>query len=64
MAKALDQPIETIACRSGLIAERQVAVFAGKLSDKLSRRGFGIADFAKKSNLAAPAGVSNGYGIA
>jgi hypothetical protein len=64
MAKALNQAIEPITCRAGLIAERQMAVFASKLSDELSRRGFGIADFAEISDLAVPAGVGNGYGIA
>ena len=39
MAKALNQAIEPITCGSGFIAERQMAVFASKLSDELSRRG-------------------------
>jgi hypothetical protein len=43
---------------SAFIAERQVAVFARKLSDELSRRRFGIVDFAEISNFAVPAGVS------
>ena len=44
MAKALDQAIESIACRSGLIAESQSAVFAGEPRHELARRRSSCSD--------------------
>jgi hypothetical protein len=59
MAKALDQPLETVSCRAGLVAERQSSVFARELCHKLACPDFSIVELAEISNLTVSTGIGN-----
>src|SRR5207253_8671877 len=55
--KILDLPVEPVAGRPRLIAERQPLVFGGKLLHQLGRCSPGVLDLAEKPNLAHPPGL-------
>src|SRR5262249_26067517 len=55
VAKALDQPVEPISCRTGLIAKRQTTVFLCKLGHEFSDRRLRGRELPKKPYLATTA---------
>src|SRR4029077_18775853 len=59
VANTLDQPIETVPCRAGLIAERQSSMFAREFCHELACLDFRIVDLAEIANLTVSAGIGN-----
>jgi hypothetical protein len=64
MAEALDQPVETVSRRAGLVAERQSSVFAREFSYELAYRHLSIVELAEISNLTVSTGIGNRHRIA
>jgi hypothetical protein len=62
-AKPLDLPLQLVAGRPRLVAERQPLVLGGKLANQLVRCGRCVLDLPKESNLTTPAGFRNRNGI-
>ena len=58
-AQPLDLPVQSVAGRPCLVAERQPLVLAGKLPNELRRCGRRVLDLPKEPNLATPAGIRN-----
>src|SRR5258705_3862029 len=64
VTEALDQPLQTVAGRAGLVAERQLSVPGRKPGDQLARGGLAGVHLAEKAHLAPPAGLGNRHRIA
>ena len=64
MADALDQAVETVTCRAGLVAERQSSMFAREFCHELTCLGFSIVDLAEIANLTVSTGIGNCHRIA
>src|SRR5260221_2983234 len=63
-AKSLDLPVQPVAGRPCLVAERQPLVFGGKLPNQLRRCGRRVLDLPKEPNFTTPASVRNRNRIA
>src|SRR6266436_2866266 len=63
-AEVLDLPVQPVAGRPSLVAERQPLVLDGKLPNQLRRCGRRVLDLPKEPNLATPASVRNRNRIA
>ena len=59
MAKALEQPIETISCRPCFVAKRQMTVFRCKLCHELLDRRLRGRKLTEIPDLAATAAIGN-----
>ena len=63
-AEAPDLPVQSVAGRSGLVAERQPLVLGGQLAHELRRRSRCVVNLPKEPNLATPPGIRNRNRIA
>lgn len=63
-AKTVDLPVQSVAGRPGLVAERQPLILGGQLAHELRRCSRRVLDLPKEPNLATPAGIRNRNRIA
>ena len=63
LPKALDLPVQPIACRPGLVTERQAGVLAGKLTYQLGGCRCTVLNLPNKANLTRPSGLRNRHRI-
>ena len=64
VTKALDQSLQAVAGRAGLVAERELRVLARQLRHQLARGGLTRVDLAEIAHLACPALLGDGHRIA
>ena len=63
VTEALDQAVEPIPRRPGLVAERQLVVARGELGDELAGGRLGGVELALEAHFAAASAVGNGHRI-
>ena len=63
-AELLDLPVQSVAGRPGLVAERQPLVPGGQLAHQLRRRGWCVLNLSKKPHIATTPGIRNRHRIA